>query len=127
MAGQHRYIKAHLATPRQREELQPILQLLQDSAEIKLKSDNTEVLLHGSILGVFKDIVENLSSGLAVAVAYSDGGVTMREAHEFLDITKEELLELVEGQIISCEMVDGHRRFKILDLLNYLRNCQKKS
>jgi len=126
MVSQHRYVKAHLATPHQREELQPILTLLENGGEIKLVSDGVEVLFQGCILGVFKEIVQNLSSGLAVAVSYSDGRVTMREAHEYLGMTKQELLELIEQQIIPCEIVDGHRRFRVADLLNYLRSCRQK-
>lgn len=123
-----KYVKAHLATPKQRQALQPIADLLKngDEIEIKLISGDVAVPLQGCIFKVFNELVQGLVSGSAVSVSCSDGRMTMPDAIELLGVTKKELLELVEWRIIPCEIVGNHRRFLVADLLNYLRTCRKK-
>jgi hypothetical protein len=124
-----KYVKAHLATPKQRLELQSIAELLKQGGEsgVKLMDGDTEIPLQGCILKVFTEIVQNLESGLAVSVTCSDGMMGMAEAKEFLGISKKELLQLVDWQIIPCKKIDNNHRFLVTNLLDYLRSGRNKS
>lgn len=120
-----KYVKAHLATPKQREELEPIAELLEEE-NILLTDGDTRIPLQGCILKVFREVVHRLRAGLAVSVSCSDGTVTAAEAIELLGITEKDLLDLVEWQIIPCEIIENHRRFSVSDLLDYLRSFIRK-
>lgn len=124
-----KYVKAHLATPNQRLELRSIAELLKhgEQSGVKLMGGDTQIPLQGCILKVFTEIVQNLESGLAVSVTCSDGMIGLANAQEFLGISKKELLQLVEWQIIPCKKIDNNHRFLVTNLLDYLRSGRNKS
>lgn len=111
-----------LATRDARDLLSRIEQIAVDKSgcEVKLVvPGGEEIVLPASLLKVLQEAARAFSEGESVAIVPIQGELTTQEAADFLNVSRQYLVEILERGDIPFVKVGTHRRVKFRDLAAY--------
>lgn len=78
-----------------------------------------QVELPTEVYRILRQVVEAMSSGLAVTVVPQSLTLTTQQGADLLGVSRPTLIKLLDGSRISFERVGMHRRIQLRDLLAY--------
>ena len=113
-------VDASLLTEEEREVLQPLLDLAQRNQHPCLKgADGTEIRLPVPIFQVLVKVIEDMRNGRAIVLLPEDETFTTQAAANFLGMSRQHFVTLLESGQIPFHRVGSHRRVTLKDLRDY--------
>lgn len=115
-------VDASLLTEAERALLPQLLALTQRDRHPCLKSsDGIEIRLPEAIFQVLVKVIEDMRSGRAVVLLPEDETFTTQAAANFLGMSRQHFVKLVESGQIPFHRVGSHRRVTYKDLRDYAK------
>jgi excisionase family DNA binding protein len=113
-------VDASLLTKEEREVLQPLLDLAQRNQHPSLKgADGTEIRLPVPIFQMLVKVIEDMRNGRAIVLLPEDETFTTQAAANFLGMSRQHFVTLLETGEIPFHRVGSHRRVTFKDLRDY--------
>ena len=115
-------LDASLLTEQERSLLQPLLDLAQRNHHPCLKgADGTEIQLPEPIFQVLVKVIQDMRHGKAVVLMPEDETFTTQAAANFLGMSRQHFVTLLEGGQIPFHRVGSHRRVYFKELRDYAK------
>lgn len=116
-------VDASLLTEEERALLQPLLDLAQRNQHPCLKgADGTEIPLPQPIFEMLVRVIQDMRHGKAVVLMPEDETFTTQAAANFLGMSRQYFVTLLESGQLPFHRVGSHRRVYFKDLRDYARN-----
>lgn len=117
-------------TEEERGRLQPLIELAERNEHFSLKgSDGTEVPLPEPIQQLLLSVLTNMRDDRALVVSPEDEALTSQDAADFLGVSRQYLVTLLDEGKIPHHKVGTHRRVYFKDLRAYakIRDEERRS
>ncbi len=115
-------VDASLLTKEEHALLQPLLDLAHRNRHPCLKgADGTEIRLPEPIFQILVKVIQDIRRGKAVVLVPEDETFTTQAAANYLGMSRQHFVTLVESGQIPFHRVGSHRRVYFKDLLDYAR------
>ncbi len=115
-------VDASLLTEKERALLQPLLDLAQRNQHPSLKgADGTEIPLPQPIFEVLVKVIQDMRHGKAVVLMPEDETFTTQAGANFLGMSRQHFVTLLESGQIPFHRVGSHRRVYFKDLRDYAK------
>lgn len=109
------------------DQLQPILDFAEQNQHPVLKaSDGTEYLIPEPIFHVLVKIISSIRHGKAMLVLPEDETFTTQAAANYLGMSRQFFVTLLESNQIPFHRVGAHRRVYFKDLITYAKSRDKE-
>src|SRR5256885_7265289 len=116
-------VDASLLTEKERALLPQLLAMAQRDRNPCLKSkDGTEIRLPDAIFQVLVKVIEDMRNGRAIVLLPEDESFTTQAAANFLGMSRQHFVTLLESGQIPFHRVGSHRRVTFRDLRDYAKN-----
>ncbi len=113
-------VDASLFTAEERTLLQPIIDFAARTTQPCLKgADGTEIRLPEPLFNLLVGVVQNIRLGKAVVLMPESETFTTQAAANFLGMSRQYFVTLLESDQIPFHRVGSHRRVYFKDLLDY--------
>lgn len=120
-------LDASLLTEQERALLQPLLDLAQRNQHPCLKgADGTEIQLPEPIFQVLVKVIQDMRRGKAVVLMPEDETFTTQAGANFLGMSRQHFVTLIESGKIPFHRVGSHRRVYFKDLRDYATKRDKE-
>jgi excisionase family DNA binding protein len=123
-------VDASLLTEKERELLPRLLAMSQRDQHPCLKSaDGMEIRLPSAIFQVLVKVIEDMRNGRAIVLLPEDETFTTQAAANYLGMSRQHFVTLLESGQIPFHRVGSHRRVTYKDLRDYAkkRDAQRRS
>ncbi len=115
-------VDGSLLTPEERAALQPLLDLGERNLHPSLRgADGTEIRLPQPIFEMLMKVIEDLRQGRAVVLMPEEETFTTQAAANYLGMSRQFFVTLLESGQIPFHRVGSHRRVYFKDLRDYSR------
>ena len=115
-------VDASLLTEQERGMLQPLLDLARRNLHPSLKgADGTEIPLPQPIFELLLKVIQDIRHGKAVVLMPEEETFTTQAAANFLGMSRQYFVTLVESGQIPFHRVGSHRRVYFKDLRDYAK------
>lgn len=115
-------VDASLLTEKERALLPQLLAMAQRDRHPCLKSkDGTEIRLPDAIFQVLVKVIEDMRNGRAIVLLPEDESFTTQAAANFLGMSRQYFVTLLESGQIPFHRVGSHRRVTFRDLRDYAK------
>jgi len=115
-------VDVSLLTEQERALLQPLLDLARRNQHPCLKgADGTEIPLPQPIFEVLVKVIQDIRHGKAVVLMPEDETFTTQAGANFLGMSRQHFVTLLEKGLIPFHRVGSHRRVYFKDLRDYAR------
>jgi excisionase family DNA binding protein len=113
-------LDASLLTEKERASLPLLLEMFRQGDHPSLKAkDGTEIPLPEHIFQMLVKVVEEMRRGRAIVLMPEDEAFTTQAAANYLGMSRQYLVKLLEGGEIPFHRVGSHRRVTFKDLRTY--------
>jgi excisionase family DNA binding protein len=113
-------VDASLLTEEERATLQPLLDLASRNQHPCLKgADGTEIPIPAPIFQVLVKVIQGMRHGKAVVLMPEDEAFTTQAAANFLGMSRQHFVTLLESGEVPYYRVGSHRRVYFKDLRDY--------
>lgn len=113
--------------PREQPDLMELARVLEGHASFTLHSGRTEVRLPSSALRALRTAVQALAHGAAASVVRVDQELTTQQAAEILNVSRQYVVRLVDGNELAASVTEGgHRRLRLRDVLLYRKRRDER-
>jgi excisionase family DNA binding protein len=115
-------VDASLLTEKERALLPQLLAMTQRDRHPSLKSaDGMEIRLPAAIFQVLVKLIEDMRNGRAIVLLPEDETFTTQAAANFLGMSRQHFVTLLESGQLPFHRVGSHRRVTLKDLRDYAR------
>jgi excisionase family DNA binding protein len=112
-------LDASLLTDKERALLPRLLSLAQSDHPCLKGSDGTELPLPEPIYQLLVKVIQNMRSGRSMVIVPEDEAFTTQAAANFLGMSRQFFITLLESGEIAFHRVGSHRRVSFKDLRDY--------
>jgi excisionase family DNA binding protein len=112
-------LDASLLSPEERADLPRLLELVARSDELKLNVGEQSVSLPASLVKFLADILKAMHEGRALVILPEDECFTTQAAANYLGMSRQHFVNLLESRKIKFHAVGTHRRVYFRDLREY--------
>ncbi len=98
-----------------------------DSARLRLIDGNADVTVPVSAIHMFVDILNQMAQGHAVSLVPVRAELTTQQAANILNVSRPYLVKLLESGKIKFHKTGRHRRIRLEDLMEYVRQMDEDS
>jgi excisionase family DNA binding protein len=119
---------AHIPSQADINEAQYILEaLIPGGTEVEVQLGEQQFTLPDGLALMLREILVNAASGKAMTIIPTNAELTSQEVAEYLQVSRQFLVNEADAGRIKFRKVGTHRRFAFSDVLEYERFTQRES